>query len=64
MILVPESWFKELLRMARKAEIEWEYSYSGRRSTAISSLIGYAKSSESILKFNERQLLTTKPQGK
>ncbi|HQW96328.1 MAG TPA: hypothetical protein PLU58_11025 [Saprospiraceae bacterium] len=53
MILVPESWFTELLRLALKANQE-RIEHDTDTGT-VNILIGYAKSSESILKYNERQ---------
>ena len=60
MILVPEVWFKDLLRLAKNAEADREKYEWGKSEindatqTNASSLIGYAKSADAILKFNER----------
>jgi len=60
LILVPENWLKTLLEDAaefEKANEQWEYGKSmvnDRIHLKAIALMGYAKSSSSILKYNER----------
>lgn len=46
LIIVPAAWFEELLQLALKAE--------QKEKNSIPDLIGYAKSANGILKYNER----------
>lgn len=60
LILVPEQWFKSLLKDAEdfeQAQEKWEYGKSAVNDNIhfkAVSLMGYAKSADSILKHNER----------
>ena len=52
LIIVPAAWFEELLQLALKAEQERK-DHDLELGTA-NILIGYAKSANGILKYNER----------
>lgn len=60
MIIVPEAWFKSLLAAADSVDQEkenWEYGNSAANDKIhfkSVALVGYVKSANTILKYNER----------
>lgn len=53
-VMVPVSWLEELSKLAKEAESKIESGTQPERNHIDAQLIGYAKSSEGLLKYNKR----------